>query len=146
MGILDVVIVIFIILEFANVVILYFIPDSKIGNGVAVFNQWFKSKEDESSELFAKYMASWVAGTKLIFVALLLVILFMGDERIKFVTVIVMILSISTYYFKLDKIIKKIDSRGELSPKGYSKTLFLMITAFILMFVVSLIVYIINLL
>lgn len=40
MNLLDISIIIFIIMETANVCILYFAPDSRRGNGVAVFNHW----------------------------------------------------------------------------------------------------------
>ena len=139
--ILNIAIIFFVLMETSNVLILYFAPDSKLGNGVAIFNPWFKAKEDESSELFAKYMANWVAGVKLIFIVLLLVILFTGSETTKLFAVFAMILSIATYYFRLNPIIKKLDRMGEITPKGYSKTLFMMITGFMLMFSIAAIVY-----
>ena len=134
MNILDIAIIIFVIMELANVVILYFFPDSKLGNGVAVFNPWFKAKETEASELFAKYMTNWVAGTKLIFIVLLLVILFTAENTTKFFAVLAMILSVATYYFRLGPIITKLDKMGEITPKGYSKALFWMITGFMILF------------
>ena len=111
------------------------------GNGVAVFNPWFKAKKEESDELFAKYMVNWVAGTKLIFIVLLLVILFTAQETTKIFAVLAMILSIATYYFRLNPIIKRLDEMGEITPKGYSKTLFYMITGFIVMFSTALLIY-----
>ena len=141
MLVLDIAIIAFVVLESANVLILYFAPNSRLGNGVAVFNGWFKSKEDESSELFARYMANWVAGTKLIFIVLLLVILFTAGETTKLFAVLAMILSIGTYYFRLNTIIKKLDAMGEITPKGYSKTLFMMITGFMLMFSFAVVLY-----
>lgn len=134
MSVLNISIIIFVIMESANVLILYFAPDSRLGNGVAVFNPWFNLKKDKANELFSQYMVNWVAGTKLIFIALLLVILFTGTETTKFFAVIVMILSIASYYFRLHSIIKKMDSMGEITPKGYSKVLFWMITTFMFMF------------
>ncbi|MFI3226826.1 MAG: hypothetical protein R3Y09_05355 [Clostridia bacterium] len=141
MSVLDISILLFIVVESANVIILYIFPDSNIGNGVAVFNQWFRAKNDKSQELFAKYMVNWVAGTKLIFIVLLLVILFLGSEILKISAVLLMILSIATYFFRLHPIIKKMDEFGEITPKGYSKTLFFMITGFILMFCFALLGY-----
>jgi len=138
---LDIAIIIFIIMEVANVVILYFAPDSKKGNGVAVFNNWFKAKEDEASGLFVKYMTNWVAGVKLIAILLLLVILFTGTEITKLLAVLAMIISISSYYFGLHPLITKLDARGEVSPPGYSKTLRRMITGFMFMFACAAIVY-----
>lgn len=141
MDILNIAIAIFVLMESANVIILYFFPDSKKGNGVAVFNPWFQAKEDEKSKLFAQYMANWVAGTKLIFIVLLLVILFWGNEITKVAAVAVMILSIASYFFRLHPIITKLDAMGEISPKGYSKTLLLMIIAFMTMFALALVAY-----
>lgn len=138
---LNIAIILFVLMESANVFILYFAPDSKLGNGVAIFNPWFQAKEEESRELFAKYMVNWVAGTKVIFIVLLLVILFTADETTKLFTVFVMILSIATYYFRLHPIIKRLDKMGEITPKGYSKTLFYMITGFMLMFSLSAVIY-----
>ena len=144
MNILDIAIITFVIMESSNVIILYFFPDSKLGNGVAVFNEWFRAKENEANELFAKYMTNWVAGVKLIFIVLLLVILFTGSNLTKLLAVFVMILSIATYYFRLNPIIKKLDSIDEITPKGYSKTLFWMITGFMSMFSLAALFYIIN--
>ncbi len=141
--ILNIAIVVFIILEISNVAILYFAPDSKLGNGVAIFNGWHTAKKDEESRLFAKYMANWVAGSKLVFIALLIVVLIAGNEMIKVHTMIAMILSISTYFFRLHPIIKKLDSMGEVSPKGYSKKLFFMILGFVSMFTTALILHVI---
>lgn len=134
MLILNISIIVFIIMESLNILILYFAPDSPLGNGVAVFNGWHKSKDDEAMHLFAKYMANWVAGAKLIFIVLLIVILFTGSELTKLFSVFAMILSIASYFFRLHPIIKKLDCMGEITPKGYSKALFGMIAGFIVMF------------
>ena len=143
MNILDIAITLFIILESANVYILYFAPSSKYGNGVAVFNEWEKSKQDINTHLFSRYMINWVAGTKLIFIVLLLVILLTGGETTKLYAVFAMILSIATYFWKLHPIIKELDDNGEITPKGYSKVLGYMIAGFLAMFSVALIVYMI---
>lgn len=66
MDILSLSIIVFIIMEIANVIIIYFKSDFKYGNGVSVFKFWEDSKKDENAHLFAKYMTNWVAGTKLI--------------------------------------------------------------------------------
>ncbi len=142
MNILDSAILLFVLMESMNVIMLCFFPDSKIGNGIGVFNPWFQLKEVESHELFAKYMVNWVASTKLIFIMLLLAIRFLGNESLKMMTMVVMIVSIMAYFFRLHPIITKLDSLGEITPKGYSKTLGLMILGFILLFAVALFVYI----
>lgn len=141
MSILDLSIIIFVVMEMANVCILYFAPDSRKGNGVAIFNQWEKSKKDEASNLFARYMTNWVAGTKLIFIFLLIVILLTANEWTKICTLVVMIVSIASYYWRLHPIIKKLDQKGEITPKGYSKALGVMIATFMIMFTVALVVH-----
>ncbi len=143
MNILDIAMLVFIFLETLNVIVLYFTPNSKRGNGVAMFDEWEKSKEDENSHLFARYMTYWVAGTKLIFILLVLVIVISGNEILKVHTVVALILSIATYFWKLHPIIKKLDKRGQITPKGYSKMLGITISSFIIMFSGALVAYVI---
>lgn len=144
MDILSIAIIVFCVLETANVLILYFVPDSRLGNGVAIFDSWDDSKKDEPMGLFAHYMAYWVAGTKLIFIVLLLVVLLTGSETTKMWSVVAMILSIATYFWKLHPIVKKLDSMGKITPKGYSKTLCWMILGFLIMFVLALVIYLVK--
>ena len=75
MNILSIAIIIFVVLESLNVLTLYFYPGSQKGNGVGVFNAWEKSKSDPEIHQFIRYLVFWVAGTKLIFIVLLVVIL-----------------------------------------------------------------------
>ncbi len=125
---------IFVVLETANVIILYFQTDSRIGNGVAVFDDWELSKKDENMHLFIKYLVYWVAGTKLIFICLLLVIAMYGDDLVQKFGVGAMVLSISSYYWKLAPIMKQLDLNQKITPQGYSKYLNMMIAGFLLMF------------
>jgi hypothetical protein len=128
-------------MEFSNVLILYFNPESKLGNGVGVFNTFKDIKKDEELNLFSHYMVYWVAGVKLIFILLLLVILLTGTEVTRLYAVIAMIISISTYFIKLHPIIKKLDKMNKITPKGYSKTLGIMISIFLIVFSFALISY-----
>ncbi|WP_249028588.1 hypothetical protein [Tannockella kyphosi] len=136
----NIAIILFILMETGNVCILYFWPESRYGNGVAVFNYFHESKENHDHHLFVSYMTNWVANVKLIFIVLLLMILLIGTELMKQMTMIVMILSIMAYYWRLHPIIKELDERGQITPKGYSKVLFGMITGMIIMFSVALLV------
>lgn len=140
MRIIDISILIFVILESANVYVLYFAPDFKYGNGIAVFNHWQDSKQDEDAHLFAKYLVNWVAGTKLIFILLLFVVLFKANDVTKLWAVAATIAAIATYYWRLHPIIKALDSKGHITPKGYSKTLGHTIAGFLLMFSAALLV------
>lgn len=145
MNFLSVAIIIFIILESMNIIILYFKPDSKMGNGVGVFKGFEDSKKYPELHQFIKYLIYWVAGTKLIFIMLLLVILFTGSMTTKLWTMVALILSVLTYYWRLHPIIKNLDLLGEIQPKGYSKGLWIMIAGFIGIFVVALIAQIVVL-
>lgn len=142
MSILSIAILIFILMESANVAILYFWPDSQLGNGVGVFHAYHNS-ESEEQKLFASYLVNWVAGVKLIFIFLLAVILVMGTEQLRMWAVVAMILSIATYFWRLHPTIKKLDAMGCITPKGYSRALGWMIAGFLLMFTLALVVHII---
>ena len=140
MNVLTIGIIIFIILELMNVGMLYFKPGSKLGNGIGVFNAWEKSKENEEIHELVKYLVYWVAGTKLIFITLLIVIIITGTWITQLLSVIVLILSILTFFWRLYPIMRKMDKKDQINPKGYSKTLGIMIAAFILMFLIVLLI------
>lgn len=131
MTILSAAITLFLILESLNILTLYFAPDSVRGNGLGVFNAWEKSKTDPDVHELVRYLVFWVAGAKLIFVALLLVILFSGNEAQQQLTVVAMIISIASFFWRLNPIMRKVDAQGQLNPSGYSKTLARMITGII---------------
>lgn len=138
MTMLSIAIIIFILLESLNVLTLYFNPGSQIGNGVGVFNAWEKSKSDPEIHQFIRYLVYWVAGTKLIFIALLIVILLTTGESTQLLTVVAMIASIFSFYWRLHPIIKSQDAEGNITPPGYSRTLGLMIAGFIGLFAIAL--------
>ena len=145
MDILTIAIIIFAVLETSNVIMLYFTPGTKRGNGAGVFNAYEKSKSDPQTHALIKYLINWVAGTKLIFIALLVVILFTGSELTKLCSVGALILSISSYFWRLHPLIKKMDADGNISPKGYSKTLGITILCFLLAFTAALAVALVRL-
>lgn len=137
MDLLSVAILVFIVMESANVAILYFWPGSQLGNGVGVFNA-FHNPPDEEQKLFASYLVNWVAGVKLIFIFLLAVILAIGTAEVRVWAVVAMILSIATYFWRLHPIIQKLDAMSCITPKGYSKALGWMIAGFMGMFSLAL--------
>ena len=55
-----------------------------------------------------------------------------------------MIASIASFFWRLFPIIKSLDSEGHIAPQGYSKTLAIMILAFIGIFAVALIASLIT--
>lgn len=143
MDLLSIAMIIFIMMESANVAILYFWPGSRLGNGVGVFHA-FSHPESEEQRLFASYLVNWVAGVKLIFIFLLAVILVIGTEQVKLWAVVAMILSIATYFWRLHPTIKKLDAMGCITPKGYSKALDGMIAGFLLLFILALAAHILT--
>ena len=86
----------FIFLEFLNLIILYFAPQSKKGNGIGVFKAYEKPKE--VPEVHATLSNKLLAGTKLIFITLLIVVLFKDDFNVLLLSLLAFILSISTFY------------------------------------------------
>lgn len=123
MNILNIVLATFIVLETFNLLVLYFRPSLKKANGIGVFNSWNKSKKDPEIHSLIKYLAYWVAGTKLIIISLLLVILILAEPTLKIAAVGVLSLTITSFYWKMFPIIKQMDSDGHVSPAGYHKTL-----------------------
>ena len=137
MNVLSTVIVGFLFLEAINIVTLYFFPGSKYANGVGVFKAWEGSKQYPDIHNFVKYLVNWVAGTKLIFIFLLIVILFSGDENTLLLTAVALIASILSFYWRLFPLIHKMDRDEQIEPKNYSTALGLMILGFIIVFLVA---------
>lgn len=127
MDTLTVIIFLFIVLETTNVITLYFFPGSRRANGIGVFDAWEKSKADPEIHRFVRYLVYWVAGSKLIFLALLMVIVFTGGEATKIWAVIALIISILSFFWRLFPSIREMDKNGQISPGGYSTSLCIMI-------------------
>ena len=93
MDLLSIAIFEFIVIEAANVAILYFWPGSRLGNGVGVFLAFSNPESEEQ---------------------------------------------------RLHSTIKKLDTMGCITPKGYSRALGWMITGFLIMFTLALIGHILS--
>jgi len=131
------VIAIFLCLETGNILILYFLPDSKLANGMGAFRAWEKSKEDPEIHDLTSYLVNWVAGTKLIFIGLLALLLFTADQQALLLAAGIMAVTISSFYWRLFPQIRKMDREGQIEPANYSKTLGWMILGFIALFLVA---------
>ena len=132
---LKIVIALFVMLEIGNIMILYFMPDSKLANAMGYFKAWEKSKNDPDVHAMVKYLVNWVAGTKLIFILLLIVFLVRGDAQTLPFVGVAMTLSIATFFWRLFPSMKDMDQNDQIVPKGYSKTLRLMILGMVILFV-----------
>lgn len=140
MNMISVVILGFIILETTNVIALYFFPGSGYANSVGVFKAWERSKEDPEIHDLVRYLVNWVAGTKLIFLLLLIVILFTADVQGLFYTGVALVISISSFFWRLFPLIFKMDRDDQIDPKNYSTILGLMISTFVLLLLMALLI------
>lgn len=143
LDILSTAITVFLVMETFNICILYFQPNSRMANGVGVFKAYDESRSYPEVHALVNYLVNWVAGTKLIFVALLIVILATGGATTKLLAVVALILSILSFFWRLFPAIRKMDSEGWIAPKGYSRTLGVMIGCFVGGFAAALAVYLI---
>jgi hypothetical protein len=137
MTIIQVVVLGFILLELSNVVVLYFAPGSKYANAVGVFSAWEKSKQYPEIHDFVKYLVFWVAGTKLIFLLLLTVIIIFADTETQRISVMALIIAILSFYWRLFPLIRKMDQNGRIEPKNYSVVLGIMIFAFVVILLIA---------
>jgi hypothetical protein len=119
------------------VLTLYFNPGSRKFNGVGVFKAWEQSKHYPEIHNFVQYLVYWVAGTKLIFILLLIVILFSANENTQLLTAVALMASILSFYWRLYPLIRQMDQDSQIEPKNYSTTLGLMILVFIIVFLVA---------
>lgn len=129
----------FLLLETANVFVLYFFPGSKLANGVGVFSAWEHSKQEPEIYRFVRYLVNWVAGTKLIFILLLIVLLVTaGSSQLIWIGA-ALVLAISSFFWRLYPLVRRMDREGEIDPRGYSRTLGWMIAAMMLIFLAGII-------
>lgn len=133
MNLIQIALIVFVILETLNILLLYFAPDSRMGNAVGVFKAWEKTQKDPDTRDFARYLVNWVAGTKLIFIFLIVVVLLFGNPTVQAWTVLALIPTILSFFWRLFPLIKKMDE-ANLVESGYSKTLGAMIAVFVFAF------------
>jgi hypothetical protein len=120
----------FLALETANVLALYFQTGSKRFNALGVFDAWEASKAHPEIHDLVRYLAYWVAGTKLIFILLLTAVLVFGDDRMKVIAVGALTLAILSFFWRLRPLARRIDDRSQMTPSGYSRVLIGLVAAF----------------
>ncbi len=122
---------VFLLLETANVLALYFHPGSDKFNALGVFRAWEASKDHPEIHDLVRYLAYWVAGVKLIVIVLVVAILAFGDDRMRVIAVGALILSILSFFWRLFPLARAMDARSQLNPPGYAKVLGGMIVGFL---------------
>jgi hypothetical protein len=142
--VLSVVLIGFGTLELLNVLTLYLAPGSRRGNALGVFRAYERSKADPEVHALVSYLIDWVAGTKLIFIVLLIGILITGSPATKVFSAIALMFSILTFYSRLYPAITKMDHAGQVVPRGYSRTLAAMIAGFVVVFGVAVTAYLVG--
>jgi hypothetical protein len=135
-----IVILAFMLLEFSNVLAMYFAPGSKYANAVGVFSAWEKSKQDPEIHNFVRYLVYWVAGAKLIFLFLLGVISLYGNSDIKRMCLVVLCIATISFYWRLFPLMRKMDQKGQINPKNYSLVIAALIFVFIVVFALAAII------
>ena len=124
---LRIAVIVFMALELANVTALYFAPGSRKFNALGVFRAWDgPDNPPEVRELLA-YLSEWVAGVKLIFLALLGVLVWAADEALLRTAVIALVAAIAVFYWRMFPRVRRMDAAGQLEPAGYSRTVGLMV-------------------
>ena len=114
----------FMVLEFFNVIAMYFMPEFKFANAVGVFKAWKMSKGNEDVHNLMKYLIRWVANSKLIFIALLGVILILGSPEMQMWSMLAMAASTFVFFISMFPLMIKMDKKGQVTPKNYSIILF----------------------
>jgi hypothetical protein len=137
---LTVITVAFLCLESANVAALYLRPGSDKFNALGVFKAWEASKADPEVHDLVRYLAYWVAGTKLIFILLLGSVLIFGDDRMRVIAVAALVLAILSFFWRLGPLARQIDSRSQMNPAGYSRLLTGMIVIFLIALAIGVVV------
>ena len=125
------------LLELMNVAVLYFAPGSRKANGVGVFAAWERSKADPELHQFVRYLVYWVAGTKLIFLALLAVVLTLGSDQARTAASAVLAVSIAVFFWRMFPLARRMDASGQMVPRGYSNVLGAMIAVMVAVFAIG---------
>ncbi len=137
MTIIEIVIISFVLLELSNILMLYFASGSKKANAVGIFTAWEKSKQYPEIHNFIKYLVYWIAGSKLIFILLLIVIIIFATPEVQRISLVALTVATMSFYWRLFPLIRNMDQRGEIEPKNYSIILGIMIFLFIAVFLLA---------
>jgi p-aminobenzoyl-glutamate transporter AbgT len=114
MSLISIVIIGFVVLETTNVIALYFFPGTKYANSVGVFKAWEEAQQDPEINDFV--------------------------EQGLFYTALALVIAISSFFWRLFPLIRKMDREEQIDPKNYSAILSLMIATFMLVFLVAMLI------
>jgi hypothetical protein len=86
---------------------------------------------------FVKYVVNREAGTKLIFISVLIVILCTADVQTLALTGAALAISMASFFWRLLPLTRKMDRDDQVDPRNYSAVLDWMILAFVLAFLAA---------
>jgi hypothetical protein len=130
---------VFAFVETLNMLELYFMRDKSVFNGVSIFKGWEKSKTDPEVYEFVQYLINWLAGVKLIVLALVVILVFTASERTLILSAIVLVIAVASFYWRLYPMIRKMDNGGNIQPGGRSRQLGLMVACLEFVFIVAIV-------
>ena len=124
---LQITLLVFAFIESLNMLELYFLQNNCKFNGACIFSGWEKSKADPEVHMLMRYLVNWLAGVKMIVIALVLVLVFTAPESTLLVAAVALIITIASFYWRLYPMLRTADKAGQLSSRGHSKRLSMML-------------------
>ena len=106
---------------------LYFLQNNCKFNGACIFSGWEKSKADTEVHALIRYLVNWLAGVKMIVVALVLVLVFTAPENTLVAATIALVITVASFYWRLYPMLRSADKVGQLKPRGHAKRLSIMV-------------------
>ena len=140
MNAIQVTLLVFVIIESLNMLELYFLKDNPMFNGVGIFSGWEKSKADPEVHALVRYLVNWLAGVKMITISLILVLIFMVPESAALLGAVALVITVSSFYWRLCPMLRAADLVGQVSPRGHAKRLSMMVAGLELSLVFGIVV------
>jgi len=127
MNTLQVTLLVFVLIETLSMLELYFLQDKPMFNGVGIFSGWEKSKADPEVHMLVRYLVHWLAGVKMIVIGLVLVLVLMVPENTMLLGSIALAITVSSFYWRLNPMLRIADKAGQVTPQGHSRRLSFMV-------------------
>ena len=138
---LRITLIVFVIVEFLNVLELYFMQDNAVFNGLSIFSAWEESKKYPEIHNFIRYLVNWLAGVKLIVIMILAALVSFAPDQTLVIVSIALVTAIASFYWRLYPMLKDMKTKGQILPLERPKQLALMLSGlefgFISMIVVT---------
>jgi len=144
MSTIQVSLLVFVAIEMLSVLELYFMQDHAVVNGVSMFRGWEISKEVPVVHDLICYLVNWVAGIKLIVIALILVLIFTAPQQTLICAGVALVLAISSYFWRMYPTLRKHDQAGLVEPRGRSRLMGVMVLGLEIVIIAAVLVDVIG--